>query len=280
MELRVTFWGVRGSIAVSGARYEQTGGNTTCVELQAGDERLILDGGTGLRALGEHLGFAPIRATLLFTHLHWDHIQGVPFFAPAFHPGSALTFAGVPRATGTVREALAAQMRPPTFPVTLDRLTGARTFLDVPRGASFEVGAFRVTPLEQDHPDGVVAYRIEAFGRSVVFATDCEHRPGSASGRESFAAMARFARGADVLIHDAQYTVPEYRGEAGPPRLGWGHSTVDDAVAVARAADCGRLFLFHHDPTRDDVGVAALEAGARLDWPATFAAREGLSLAL
>lgn len=280
MEFRVTFWGVRGSIAVSGDRYAKTGGNTTCVELQAGDDRLILDGGTGLRALGERLGFAPLRATLLFTHLHWDHIQGVPFFTPAFHPASELTFAGVPRATGTVREALAAQMRPPTFPVTLDRLVGARTFVDVPRSSPFELGAFRVTPLEQDHPDGVVAYRIEVGGRSVVFATDCEHRPGAAAGRESFAAMARFARGTDVLIHDAQYTTAEYRGEAGPPRLGWGHSTVDDAVAVARAADCGRLVLFHHDPSRDDVGVGVLEDDARRAWPQTVAAREGASMVL
>jgi ribonuclease BN (tRNA processing enzyme) len=204
----------------------------------------------------------------------------VPFFAPAFHPGSELTFAGVPRATGTIREALAAQMRPPTFPVTLDRLVGARTFLDVPRAATFEIGPFRVTSLEQDHPDGVVAYRIEAGGSSVVFATDCEHRPGSAAGRESFEAMARLARGADVLIHDAQYTTEEYLGSGGPPRLGWGHSTVDDAVAIARAADCDRLFLFHHDPTRDDAAVSALESVARRGWRSTFAAREGASVVL
>ena len=268
MEIR--FWGVRGSIAVSGARYAQTGGNTTCVELCHEGERLILDGGTGLRALGETLGFRPLAATLLFTHLHWDHIQGVPFFTPAFHPESRLTLACVARATGTLKEALALQMRPPTFPVTLDRLVGARHFVDVPRAEVFDLGPFRITPREQDHPDGVVAYRIEAGGRAVVFATDCEHR-----GEDSLRAMARLARGADVLIHDAQYTVPEYRGQGGPPRVGWGHSTVDDAVSVARLAGCGRLVLTHHDPARDDIGVDSLEAAARLALPEAVAAREG-----
>lgn len=276
----IRFWGVRGSIAVSGPRYTRTGGNTTCVELSHDGARLILDGGTGLRALGESLGFAPLEATLLFTHLHWDHIQGVPFFGPAFHPESRLTLAGVPRATGTVREALAAQMRPPTFPVTLDRLVGARRFVDVPRTGPLEFGPFRVTPLEQDHPDGVVAYRIEAGGRSVVFATDCEHREGAGESSESARAMAAFARGADVLIHDAQYTTDEYFGRRGPPRLGWGHSTVDDAVAVARRADCGRLALFHHDPGRDDDAVEALERVARAHLPGAFAAREGEGLTL
>ena len=278
MEIR--FWGVRGSIAVSGERYARTGGNTTCVEFEHEGERLILDGGTGLRALGERLGYRPVEATLLFTHLHWDHIQGVPFFTPAFHPESRLTLAGVARATGTVREALSAQMRPPTFPVTLDRLVGARRFVDVPRTGPLDFGPFRVTALEQDHPDGVVAYRIEAGGRVAVFATDCEHRGPGAGTAASARAMADHASGADVLIHDAQYTCDEYFGRGGPPRLGWGHSTVDDAVAVARLASCGRLVLFHHDPGRDDAGVDALEAHARLSLPQTTAAREGDRIAL
>lgn len=276
----IRFWGVRGSIAVSGARYAQTGGNTTCVELSHAGERLILDGGTGLRALGETLGWRPLEATLLFTHLHWDHIQGVPFFTPAFHPESRLTFAGVPRATGTVREALSLQMRPPTFPVTLDRLVGARRFLDVPRAGTFDIGPFQVTALEQDHPDGVVAYRVEAGGRSLVFATDCEHRAPAGQRTESMEAMVRLARGADVLIHDAQYTRDEYEGRRGAPRIGWGHATIDEAAAVARAADCGRLFLFHHDPGRDDAAVEAHESAARALFSDSFAAREGEVLAL
>ena len=273
--MEIQFWGVRGSIAVSGARYAQTGGNTTCVELRHGGARLILDGGTGLRALGESLGWQPLEATLLFTHLHWDHIQGVPFFTPAFHPDSRLTLAGVPRASGTLKEALALQMRPPTFPVTLDRLVGARHFRDIPRATPFDVGPFHVTPLEQDHPDGVVAFRVEAGGRSLVFATDCEHRAPDGQRTESMDAMVRLAQGADVLIHDAQYTRDEYCGQRGAPRAGWGHATIDEAVAVARAAGCGRTFLFHHDPTRDDAAVARLEGVAQGWHPSVAAAREG-----
>jgi len=272
--MQVRFWGVRGSIAVSGEAYARTGGNTTCVEVIAEGERLVLDGGTGLRALGAALGFGPTRATLLFSHLHWDHIQGVPFFAPAFHPESDLTFVGVARASGTLREALAAQMRPPTFPVGLDRLVGAKRFIDVARDVAFEVGPFRVTPLDQAHPDGVAAFRVEAAGRAMVFATDCEH------GVRIDDRLTRLTEGADLLVHDAQYTSAEYRGIAGPSRLGWGHSTVDDAVEVAQRAGVGRLALFHHDPTRSDDAVDLLEAAARARFTPTTAAREGATMTL
>ena len=267
--MEVHFWGVRGSIAVSGQPYVRTGGNTTCVELRCGEERLILDGGTGLRSLGASLGFAPLRATLLFSHLHWDHIQGVPFFAPAYNQSSDLTIVGLERSTGTIREALSLQMRPPTFPIALPALVGARRFVDLRRGEPREFGPFRVFPLEQDHPDGVVAYRIEAGGRSVVFATDCEHKDGPD------ARLRELALGVDLLIHDAQYTRDEYEGRAGPSRRGWGHSMIDDAVLLARQAGVGRLCLFHHDPARGDDAVDALERAAQAEWPSTQAAREG-----
>ncbi len=272
MEIR--FWGVRGSIAVSGARYARTGGNTTCVEVVHDGERLILDGGTGLRGLGEALGFAPVRATLLFSHLHWDHIQGVPFFTPAFHPDSDLTFAGIARETGCLRDALALQMRPPQFPVGLEMLRGARRFVDLPGMDVHEFGPFRVTPLEQHHPDGVVAYRVEAGGRALVFATDTEHG-GAPDGR-----LIALTEGADLLVHDAQYTPDEYEGRAGPPRRGWGHSMWTEAVEVAVRAAASRVALFHHDPARDDDAVAVIEADARRRFAGAFAAREGLAVAL
>lgn len=275
--MRIKFWGVRGSIAVSGPRFARTGGNTTCVEVEADGHRLILDGGTGLRALGEELGYRPLEATLLFTHLHWDHIQGVPFFTPAFHPGSALDFVGVGRATGGIRDALAAQMRPPQFPVGLGALAGARNFLDVEAQKPFEIGPFRITALDQHHPDGVVAWRIETTGagaRSVVFATDIEH------GGRIDPGLQRLAAGADLLIHDAQYTAAEYAGQGGPPRRGWGHSTWEEAVTVAAEAGAARLALFHHDPARDDDALAIIEHAARGHFAPTFAAREGQAVAL
>jgi phosphoribosyl 1,2-cyclic phosphodiesterase len=272
--VNIRFWGVRGSIPVSGTRYLRAGGNTTCLEIQSQGHRLILDGGTGLRALGEHLGFQPVDALLLFTHVHWDHIQGVPFFGPAFHPGSSLTLAGASRDSGRLRDALDAQMRPPQFPITLDALQARLAWRDVGSGETFEHGPFRITALELSHPDGVLAWRIEAEGRSVVFATDVEH-----AGLIDPALVA-LSEGADLLVHDAQYTGAEYRGEAGPSRAGWGHSTLEEACEVARRAGVGELALFHHDPQRDDDALALLEARARDLFPSSFAAREGAPRAL
>jgi phosphoribosyl 1,2-cyclic phosphodiesterase len=272
--MEVTIWGSRGSIAVSGERYSETGGNTSCVEIVHEGERLILDGGTGLRALGQSLGFAPIEATILFSHLHWDHIQGVPFFTPAFHPESDLTFVGIERTDGGLREALARQMEPPTFPVGLEALCGAKRFLDVNATQCFEVGPFRVTPFEQPHPNGVSAFRIEAGGKSMVYATDVEH------GGKIDPSMIRNAEGTDLLIHDAQYHWAEYTGAKGGSKKGWGHSSWTEAVAVAQQCGARRLALFHHDPGRDDAGVRNIEALAQECFPATLAAREGWTVSL
>ena len=151
----ITFWGVRGSIPVSGDRFHRTGGNTTCVSVEHQGHTLILDGGTGLRSLGAHLGFRAIKATLLFTHVHWDHIQGVPFFTPAFHPGSELLLAGADRDSGKLADALAAQMKPPQFPITLAALQARLSWLDLQSNKSFDDGPFTITPLDMKHPDGV-----------------------------------------------------------------------------------------------------------------------------
>ena len=271
--MRVRFWGARGSIAVSGEQYRAAGGNTSCVEVEHDGYRLILDGGTGLRGLGESLGFAPLEATLLFSHFHWDHIQGVPFFTPAYHPDSELTLVGVAHET-TLREALALQMQPPGFPVGLEMLEGARHFVDIRAGEWIELGPFRVLPLEQPHPNGVVAYRICVADRSLVYATDVEH------GGEVDPALVRLARDTDLLIHDAQYHWAEYSGQVGPPKKGWGHSSWLEAVCAAQRSGARRLALFHHDPARDDAGVADMESLARERFEGAFAAREREALTL
>jgi len=271
--MKVRFWGVRGSIAVSGPDTLRTGGNTSCVEVQHAGERLILDGGTGLRALGDTIGFRPIRAHLLFSHVHWDHIQGVPFFTPAFHPDAELTFVGASRESGGLRDALARQMKPPQFPIGLDALSAQISWMDL-KAEPIELGPFRVTPVDLQHPDGILAFRVEAGGSSMVYATDVEH--GEGIDRR----LVMLSEGADLLVHDAQYTHAEYLGEGGPPRRGWGHSTWEQAVDVARQADVGRLALFHHDPRRSDDGVAVIEAQARRRRAHTFAAREGAMVAL
>jgi phosphoribosyl 1,2-cyclic phosphodiesterase len=271
--MEITFWGVRGSVAVGGPDVVRVGGNTPCVEVRHEGETLILDGGTGLRALGVARG-APLRAAIAFSHVHWDHIQGVPFFAPLYHPDSAITLLGAARPSGDLLDALNAQMRPPRFPIGLDAFRAKLRFDVLDPGEPIEHGPFRITSVDLDHPDGVRALRIEAGGRAVVYATDIEH--GDAIDDR----LVRFADGADLLIHDAQYLDDEYYGRTGPSRRGWGHATVEQATDVARRAQVGRLALFHHDPARVDAAVDALEAMARRRWSATFAAREGAPRAL
>lgn len=257
--MRVTFWGVRGSVAVSGGGFLRTGGNTTCIAIEHEGARLVLDGGTGLSALGATLP-GPQHAYLLFTHVHWDHIQGVPLFAPAFHPDSHLVFVGAPG----LGEALDHQMRPPSFPVGFDALRARKTLMEVEPAQTFELGPFEVRAEEMTHPNGVLCYRIRAGGRSVVFATDVEH------GDTLDPRLVALAKDADLLIHDAQYTDAEYAA-----RRGWGHSTWQQALAVAQAADAQRIALFHHDPTRSDAELASIEAVAAQRHATAFAAREG-----
>lgn len=274
MTMQLRFWGVRGSIPVAGPDTLRTGGNTSCLELTCEGERLVIDGGTGLRALGEHLGFRAMKLSILFTHTHWDHIQGIPFFSAAYHPGSQLTFMGPTRQTGTLGEVLASQMRPPTFPIQMKDLPASVGFAPIDEGQSYEIGPFRVSSIDLSHPDGVRAYRVEAGGKVFVHATDVEH------GEQLDLRLVRFAEGADLLVHDAQYTKNEYLGVGGPSRRGWGHATWTDAVSVGRQAGVGRVALFHHDPNRTDAGVEAIEAEARAELPGTFAAREGAPIAL
>ncbi|HJL20499.1 MAG TPA: MBL fold metallo-hydrolase [Sandaracinaceae bacterium LLY-WYZ-13_1] len=271
MELTIRFWGVRGSIASPGEGTVRTGGNTPCVEVRCGDAIVILDAGTGLRGLGERMIRRGEReATILLSHLHWDHIQGLPFFVPAWVPGHRLTFVGAPGLEG----ALEAQMTPPCFPVRLRDMQAARAFETIASGDTRALGPLTVRTRGLNHPGGVLGYRLEHGGRSVVYATDTEHYACPDPH------LVDLARDADVLIYDAMYTPDEYDGRAGPAKVGWGHSTWAAGVAVADAASVDRLVLFHHDPQRDDDGVDAIERVAAAARPGTVAAREGDEIAL
>lgn len=278
MTLDVRFWGVRGSIASPGSETAKVGGNTSCVEVVCGDRestRLILDAGTGIRSLGEQLcRSGPTRAHLLFSHYHWDHIQGLPFFLPLLRPDSQLTIHG-PAPMESLREVLATQMSAPVFPLAFEHVPAQLQLGGIAPGQPLELGAARVTAAALNHPGGVLGFRIEHAGCSVVYATDTEHYEGRIDDT-----LLALCHQADVLIYDAMYTPAEYRGEVGPSRRGWGHSTHEAAAELAAAARVGQLVLFHHDPSRDDWGVLELEAETRRWFPNTSAAREGLTLHL
>jgi phosphoribosyl 1,2-cyclic phosphodiesterase len=274
--MQIELWGVRGSIASPGPDTAKVGGNTSCVALRCGCSQIIFDAGTGLRGLGDsrlaELRGAPLSATLLLSHFHWDHIQGLPFFVPAYIPTSKLTIMGAPSGEMTIAQTLAHQMRAPVFPVRLDELRAQITLTDVRPLVPFEAGEAKVTCAKLNHPGGVHAYRVDYLGKSVVYATDTEHYECPDP------ALVSLAKGADVLIYDAQYTPEEYRGECGPSKVGWGHSTFAAGAEVAKRADVGELVLFHHDPRRSDAGVAEIEDRARALFPRTVAAREGMKI--
>jgi phosphoribosyl 1,2-cyclic phosphodiesterase len=272
-ETKIRFHGVRGSMATPGSHTAVVGGNTSCVEVTDGDTRLILDAGTGLRGLGDELMAAgPVDATILLSHLHWDHIQGLPFFTPIYMPTSRIEILSGPNGVMGLEDALRQQMRAPFFPVAYDQVPSAVTARDLAANETFTVGGATITCARLNHPDPVYGYRVELGGRSVVYATDTEHFSCVDPG------LVKLARGADVLIYDAQYTPEEYAGHGGPARVGWGHSTYVAAVELARAAEVGQLVLFHHDPKRSDEGVAELEQRARSMFANTVAAREGAEL--
>ncbi len=281
--MRVRFWGTRGSIATPGRSTAHYGGNTSCVELRAADGTLIvLDCGTGARALGLHLAESrqPLRLHLFIGHTHWDHIQGFPFFVPAFEPGTELNIYAPLGFQRGLEEALAGQMEYAYFPIKLRDLRSRIHFTELDEGF-FRLGDVLVETQYLNHTAPTIAYRISSGGATVAYVTD--HEPfwpldGARYRHPGDQRHVAFLAGADLVIHDAQYTEDEYRS-----RVGWGHSTVEYATDVARAAGVRRLALFHHDPAHDDGAIAGMEAAARARAGRgleVFAAAEGLTLEL
>jgi phosphoribosyl 1,2-cyclic phosphodiesterase len=275
MTMEITFFGVRGSIASPGPETAGVGGNTSCVEVVCGGERIILDAGTGLRKLGDRMmAEGSLEATMLLSHQHWDHIQGIPFFVPAYIPTTKLRIFGGVNGVMSLRETLEHQMTAPVFPVRLDELGAQIDLCEVRSGQAFSIGGARVKAIKVNHPGGCFAYRIDFDGTSVVYATDTEHYACVDP------ALVALAKGADVLIYDSQYTPEEYRGDAGRSKVGWGHSTYVAGAELARAAGVGKYVLYHHDPSSTDAKVAEIEAKAQALFPSSVAAREGMCIAL
>jgi phosphoribosyl 1,2-cyclic phosphodiesterase len=292
MPLTVHFWGTRGSIPSPGPATVRYGGNTPCVELRTEDGWLvILDAGTGIRELGrslmERAGGAPIAGDIFLTHAHWDHIQGIPFFAPLFRKGNHFTIWGSKSLQTSIDQVVRDQMSPVVFPVTFQELQARIDFQELGEEQSQGIG-YEVSAMAVRHPGGALAYRFSegitpgnVAERGLVYVSDNELSPRAKyddqpGWRERFV---EFARGAAVLVHDTMFTAQEYDAF-----VGWGHSTYDDAVEFAIEADVERLVLFHHRPERTDDEVdqclancRALIAsrGSRLE---VVAAAEGMSL--
>ena len=268
--LQVRFWGVRGSVAVSGPRFAEFGGHTACLEIRCGSRLVIVDAGTGLAALGDDLGdSAPGEIDILLSHLHLDHISGLPFFKPAlFGRRLVRTYCGN-LAGGSAREALNRLYAPPLFPVGLDELPSRFEHIGFRAGDTLRLpGDFAVKTHPLHHPGGATGFRFDHRGRSVCYISDIEHTapwpPDS---------LVQFVTGTDLLIYDGMFSEAEYC-----TCVGWGHSTWQKGVALAKAADAKALAIFHLHPSHDDEHLRRVEAGAKAEMPGAFVARDGQAL--
>jgi len=289
----VKFWGTRGSIPTPGHQTRRYGGNTSCVEIRAGGKQFICDGGTGLRELGLDLvqrGQGGLEAHLFFSHMHWDHIQGFPFFVPAYSPNNEIVVYEVSRGDNRVQQLLHGQMRSEYFPVTFTDLGarfGARHF----ENEVVKVGDVTVRCLTQTHPGTSFAFAFEVGGKKIVYATDseldflltnadeCARDPDAL--RRLPERVVAFVADADLLIADGQYTDDEY-----PKKVGWGHARANTVADLAHQAGVKQCAIFHHDPMHSDdlVDSKIQVANQRLDrfggTALVFGAREGLELKL
>jgi phosphoribosyl 1,2-cyclic phosphodiesterase len=274
---RVKFWGVRGSIPVPGPETVRYGGNTSCIEVRADDELIVLDAGSGIRELGialeKEFGSRPIKLSLLITHAHWDHIQGFPFFVPSYNDKNEIRIYGYDGADSGLREILSGQMATPFFPVRLYDLPGK---IDIEKldAMEFHLGKVRVRAKLMNHPGVCMGYRLFTSGGSIAYLPDTEpydaFKLHSAKSNllsseqtrkradEERAELVKFLHGSDILILDTQYTDEEYHSH-----VGWGHGSLSSAVALALDANVRKLLLFHHDPEHDDAAIDEMVETAR-----------------
>lgn len=273
----IEFWGVRGSVATPGESTVRYGGNTSCVEVRAGDVRIIFDGGTGLRLLGQKMmEEGQVEAHIFFSHSHWDHIQGFPFFRPAFLAGNRFhVYSGIAPNGATIKQRLSDQMLHPNFPVPMQIMKADLLFNDIAPGETVDLGnGVTVEAAMLNHPNTALGYRVNWRGKSIVYATDTEHYPDRVDE-----ALVHLCRNADILIYDACYTDEEYYHET-TPKIGWGHSTWQEALKLADAAGIKQVLMFHHDPAHDDDFLDEVERQVQASHPNSMMAREGMVLSL
>jgi phosphoribosyl 1,2-cyclic phosphodiesterase len=271
----VKFWGVRGTVPCPGPATVRYGGNTSCVEMRCGGHRLIFDAGTGIRLLGNKLGTGngSIHAQVFLTHTHMDHIQGLPFFRPAYSGYNNFEFwnGHLRRQQRSLQDVLYTMMQRPFFPVPLDILHACIAFHDFDAGDTLDPAAgVRMRTVALNHPGGATGYRVEYGGRSVCFVTDTEHVEGQLDDT-----VLRLIDRSDLVIYDSTYTDEQY-----PKFRGWGHSTWQQGVRLCRAAAAKRLVAFHHEPDNDDARLDAIAADLSAAMPGSLVAAEGLELTL
>lgn len=256
--MEIKFWGTRGSIPAPGAQTLEFGGNTTCVEvLLANGQRVVIDGGTGLRLLGQHMieHNLPRHFHLLLTHGHWDHLLGIPFFEPIYHESTKITVDGWPPAFQAMTRVFDSHMGDGFFPVAFDHLKARIDYLNTVAHTTLDLDGVLIDSIRLNHPQGGVAFRFREDRHTMVFITDNEL--GAARGRR-IPEFVEFCQGCDLLIHDAQYLPSEIAH-----RQGWGHSTYEEVVSLAQEAEVHNLILTHHDPGRSDAEVKNIVAWSR-----------------
>ncbi len=274
--MRVTVWGSRGSIASAGPETARYGGNTACVTVETDDAVCFLDAGSGLRRAGVAFADDPRPIHLLLTHLHMDHIQGLGFFRPLFTSGRPIDIWGPPSTTQDLRSRLTRYLSPPLFPVRIRDFSAHVELHDAPL-VPWAIRGYEIRSASVIHPGPTLGFRVTASGRSVAYLPDHEPALGGAIERPDWTSGYELAAGADVLIHDGQYTSEEYR-----ERVGWGHSSIEQAAAFADLAGADHLVLFHHEPNHADADIDRLlaEAGGRRRRGTVDAATEGMTLDL
>lgn len=270
--MKVTFWGVRGSHPQCQPAYEKVGGHTSCVTVEVDHHYIILDAGTGLIEAGHDILKQNLKkATLLLSHPHADHINGLGFFKPLHCLDFELKIISA-QAAGSedIRSTLGKIISPPYFPVPWEQIACQRTYVDLPQESEFSLHHLKVSTIGLDHPGGSTGYRLENDQTSLCYVTDTTHTPGRLNHD-----LIQFVRGADLLIYDAMFTEEEF---AAKPT--WGHSTWNESVVIAKAASVKKLALFHHHPEHDDLFMDQIEKEAQRQFEAAFVSRQGMSLVL
>jgi len=270
--MKIKYYGVRGSLPVSGKDFIKYGGNTTCVTVTEGNTLLVIDAGSGLRTFGRDCmkkGPTGHKINLLFTHYHWDHLMGFPFFTPGYIKGNEVNFYGETKYNMSVQDVMKRQQQFINFPVELSGMAAKLSFTEINESDEINIGPFKIFTAKLNHPAGTLGFRIEAAGKVFVVATDIEHF--SVPDNK----LINLSKNADVLMYDAQFTPEEY-----PKFIGWGHSTYEEGIKVAQLAGVKELHLCHHAPEHSDLEIDMIQQSAQVRFANVFAIQEGWEIEL